>query len=87
MMEKEKQGDFWNVMSINKTDGMEVPHIPDRVAAPAAPTTSKPAGKVLGSTYDTPEERAKKQVYIVRQSSITASLGYFNLNKQSKVST
>ena len=37
---------------------------------------TKPAGKVLGSTYETPEERAKKQVYIVRQSSITAALGF-----------
>lgn len=85
MMEKEKQGDFWNVMSINKTDGMEVAKAPDRVSAPAA--SAKPAGKVLGSTYETPEERAKKQVYIVRQSSITAALGYFSLNKATKAST
>lgn len=29
------------------------------------------------STYETPEERAKKQVYIVRQSSISNALTYF----------
>lgn len=87
MLEKEKQGDFWNVMSINKTEGMEVSKVPDRASSPATQAASKPAGKVLGSTYETPEERAKKQVYIVRQSSITAALSYFTLNKTAKAST
>lgn len=36
----------------------------------------QPAGKVTGSNYETSEERAKKQVYIVRQSSITAALTF-----------
>lgn len=30
------------------------------------------------STYETPEERAKKQVYIVRQSSISSAIDYMN---------
>jgi hypothetical protein len=33
------------------------------------------------STYETPEERARKQVYIVRQSSITAALAYLAQTK------
>ncbi|MCR4308344.1 MAG: hypothetical protein NUV80_07385 [Candidatus Berkelbacteria bacterium] len=37
------------------------------------------------STYETPEERARKQVYIVRQSSITAAL-HFLLNNGSEFS-
>lgn len=45
-------------------------------AAPAA-AVSKTTGRVLGSNYETPEERAARQVYIVRQSSITAALKYF----------
>jgi hypothetical protein len=32
------------------------------------------AGKVLGSNYETPAERAKKQVYIVRQSTINMAI-------------
>lgn len=83
VMEKEKKGDFWNVVSITKTDGMSAAP----AASAASASASKPAGKVLGSTYETPEERAKKQVYIVRQSSITAALGYFTLNKTAKATT
>lgn len=84
VMEKEKKGDFWNVVSITKTDGITAPAAS---LMPSSQTAAKPAGKVLGSTYETPEERAKKQVYIVRQSSITAALGYFTLNKATKAST
>lgn len=41
-------------------------------------TTSTPAssgGRVTGSNYETKEERAARQVYIVRQSSISAAIG------------
>lgn len=83
VMEKEKKGDFWNVLSITKTTGMT-----NAIVIPvAASSPAKPAGKVVGSNYETPEERAKKQVYIVRQSSITAALSYFTLNKTAKAST
>ncbi len=45
------------------------------VATPArASATSVGYTATPKSTYETPEERAKKQVYIVRQSSITAAL-------------
>lgn len=37
-----------------------------------APTGNAPAART--STYETPEERAKKQVYIVRQSSVSSAL-------------
>lgn len=39
------------------------------------------------STYETPEERARKQVYIVRQSSITAALGLLTLQGAKDVDT
>jgi hypothetical protein len=32
---------------------------------------------VLGSNYETPAERAKRQVYIVRQSSINAAIALY----------
>lgn len=35
------------------------------------------------STYETPEERAKKQVYIVRQSSISAAIDTLKTDKKS----
>lgn len=49
-------------------------------AAPPAATASGKTGTTAISsprnTYETPEERAQKQVYIVRQSSITAALTF-----------
>lgn len=51
-------------------------------AAPAeSSAASKPVGRVTGSNYETPEERARKQVYIVRQSSLTTAISYFELLK------
>lgn len=38
------------------------------------------------STYETPEERAKKQVYIVRQSSISSSIAALSVGSKSKLS-
>lgn len=35
---------------------------------------SQQGGRVLGSNYETPEERAKRQVYIIRQSSIASAI-------------
>jgi hypothetical protein len=60
---------YWDWVGASKSDG----------SAPTnAPTSARPAagGKVVGSNYETAEERAKKQVYIVRQSSITAALSF-----------
>jgi len=34
-----------------------------------------PSSPARTSTYETPEERAKKQVYIIRQSSLSAAIG------------
>jgi hypothetical protein len=73
----EKKGEFWQWTKVNKDTS-----IPG--AAPAISVDSSvvpksyvpPAGKVTGSNYETPEERSKKQVYIVRQSSITAALNF-----------
>ena len=37
---------------------------------------AKPKGKVLGSNYETPEERARRQVYIIRQSSLATAVQF-----------
>ena len=48
---------------------------------PITPITGNKVVQAPRSTYETPEERARKQVYIVRQSSITAALGLLTHNK------
>lgn len=44
--------------------------------APATATEAKPAtgGRVTGSNYETKEERAARQVYIIRQSSLSTAV-------------
>ena len=44
--------------------------------------SSKASGKASGGSWETPEERAKKQVYIVRQSSISNALEYAKLTDE-----
>lgn len=58
-------------VSATKSDGS--------AAAPAQPAADRAAINVgqtaaVKSTYETPEERAKKQIYIVRQSSISSAI-------------
>ena len=38
------------------------------------PTSGTKPGKVIGSNYETPTERARRQVYIIRQSSISSAI-------------
>lgn len=61
-----QNGNYWNWVEAVKVDGTE------------STSTSKPSVSPK-STYETPEERAKKQVYIIRQSSLERSIDYFNL--------
>lgn len=73
---KEKEGEFWNVKAIN-LQGQVQPQA-DKDTPATGKTTPYASPK---STYETSEERAKKQVYIVRQSSITAALKFAELFK------
>lgn len=66
VMVMEKEGEFWNTKSLSK-------EVPKTATSVASPTPAKTNG---GSTYATAEERAKTQVYIVKQSSLTAALKY-----------
>mgnify|MGYP003349485393 FL=1 len=67
---KDDQG-YWQWKAVQKSDGSE----PVTTARPAAT-----GGKVTGSNYETPEERAKRQVYIVRQSSISSAIDLLKSN-------
>ena len=61
---------YWDWISATKSDGGTT-SVGTKSASPTTPT-----GGTVKSSYETSEERAKKQVYIVRQSSITAALGF-----------
>lgn len=53
----------------------------DGTAAPVADTKAAPT-RVTGSNYETKEERAKRQVYIVRQSSISSAIELLKLRNE-----
>ena len=57
-----KEGDYWQWKSIDK-EGEAPPRA-------EAPKSTGGGGKVIGSNYETAEERARRQVYIIRQSSL-----------------
>ena len=67
-MEKNAKG-FWEWKGIEKGQS-------NVGANSSAGVGSKSSGKVLGSNYETSEERARRQVYIVRQSSISSAIEY-----------
>jgi hypothetical protein len=75
-MTKDDAG-YWQWVSIGEAGS--APSTP-----PQAFTGSKPAqgARVTGSNYETPEERSKKQVYIVRQSSISSAIELLKGNNQ-----
>lgn len=73
-MVKEKEGEYWNVKDIIVGD------------APVATSgTTKPAAQPAPkSNYETAEERAKKQVYIVRQSSLSSAINFMEATGNKK---
>lgn len=72
--EKDAKG-YWQWVGITEGEDAQ----PAASQAPSKATIATPAPK---STYETPEERAKKQVYIVRQSSITAAITILKTDKK-----
>ena len=65
-VKSEKVGDYWNWTAI--LTGEEAPQGSGTVP------TSPSATRVTGSNYETKEERALKQRYIVKQSSLSAAV-------------
>lgn len=64
-VEQEKNdAGYWNWVAIHRQDA---PVGQQAVPAKSFPTPTKP-------TYETPEERAQKQVYIIRQSSVASAV-------------
>lgn len=73
--EKDKDGKYWQWVGIASSEG---------TGSGTASGVSKTSGTTAAprSTYETPEERAKKQVYIVRQSSISAAIDTLKTDKK-----
>jgi len=78
-MQKNDKG-FWDWIAAATTTGVST----NTGGSPEA--TTKPTGAASfaspKSTYETPEERAKKQVYIVRQSSLSAAIDTLKTDKK-----
>lgn len=76
MIEKEAGRDgkeYWQWKSIEVVDG-EGASVP---SAPVPSTATKPAVRVTGSNYETADERATRQVFIIRQSSVSSALKFY----------
>lgn len=77
LREKDKDG-YWQWIGIAEGDvQIETTSTPSSSSGPAKSATPAPK-----STFETPEERAKKQVYIVRQSSINAAIETLKTDKK-----
>ena len=68
-VETEKNGEYVEWAALKKASAAPVTVVNNAPKAPYAQATPAPR-----NTYETPEERAKKQVYIVRQSSIASAI-------------
>ncbi len=61
---------YWDWINVKTTTSVNT-----KESSPDSSVRSNPSPK---STYETPEERAKRQVLIVRQSSLSSALEYLN---------
>lgn len=77
----EKEGEYWVWKSaVQAAPGAQ----PQAQQVPGAPTTKAAYTPAAKSTYETPEERAKRQVLIVRQSALNASVALLTSGKELK---
>jgi hypothetical protein len=78
--EKNEDTGYWDWTKVTPVaPGQEAP-VPQAKSSSNATTSPK-------STYETPEERAKKQVYIVRQSSISNAIELLSIGAKTPPST
>ena len=62
----EKNGKFWNWTGVEQSGNSKVDI--------NRKDPGKAVGRIVGSNYETPEERARRQVYIIKQSSISSAI-------------
>jgi hypothetical protein len=70
-VETKKNGDFINWIGVKKVEGG---------TAPSKATVGASTARSTG-TWETPEERAKKQVYIIKQSCLAQAAAYSGLRQ------
>lgn len=73
-VELKKNGEYWNFVKATKLESGTGGNV-----GGTSKTSSSPR-----STYETPEERALRQIYIVRQSSLERAITYFGLIGEKK---
>lgn len=75
-----KEGKYWEWKAIRAIDGAAVATPASTASAQTvtSPTAAPASTPARVGNWETPEERNAKQVYIVRQSSITAAISYLN---------
>jgi len=81
LREKDKDG-YWQWISIVEGEVQLDTTTTAQPAGGAAPRASTGATVAPKSTYETAEERAKKQVYIIRQSSISSAIAMLKNDKK-----
>jgi hypothetical protein len=77
-VETVKDGQYIQWTKVTKSDGSTP------ASGPAAAATS---GTPYKSTYETADERAKRQVYIVRQSSVSNAIAALSVGAKAKLDT
>lgn len=84
----EKNGEFVEWMALSPTSANVGPAVADVKQNPGpigVARTNVGSTTPARSTYETPEERAKKQVYIVRQSSISNAVAALSVGGKTKL--
>lgn len=70
-LNKKDGKEYWNWKGIEVGNAAQVGNTSNTKGTPT---------KVAGSNYETPAERARRQVYIVRQSSVSSAIELFKAN-------
>jgi hypothetical protein len=66
---------YWDWTNVTKTSATDAPS-----TSPTSATKTSSAGSSKSGGWETPEERAKKQIYIVRQSSLSNAVNALSVN-------
>lgn len=84
----EKNGEFveWTALSAVSPSTMSQMPASVSVAPPGQVSRGAVSGTPVRSTYETSEERAAKQVFIIRQSSVSSAIAALSVGGKSKLS-
>lgn len=78
-VKSEKIGEYWEWTHVSRAIIVSQQTSPVGNTASESATTSSFSKTPLRTTYETPEERAKKQVYIIKQSSVSSAIALLSV--------